>query len=300
MPSELFYRINFTISITAPILGIMFNLLIIFIIIKNQKCHTVTNLLMCDLCTASSIYLVLHLIGCYYGLRADWSTYQPLCVLRAYFIFVAIAATTYSFVIRAISQLFFVVFYTHKFSLTWRTHWILILLKWLGSFLLAIQPIFIERGFEHVQEHRMCGIKTNKLSVAPYSVIVVHAFPASVVVIVYGAILYQVRQSAHRVRSMVVRNSNAVCVTLASAQKSLKIMQNMLIMMNILMFGGAPYLILMLWDLIKRGTAPKELYFLSVNSLVLANTVMAIILFYKNKPVKTIALECFHRNREHN
>ena len=61
------------------------------------------------------IFSLLFLIGCVYGIREDWYTYQPLCIFRAYITIVAVVAASYSFLIQAISRLFFAVFYKHRF-----------------------------------------------------------------------------------------------------------------------------------------------------------------------------------------
>ncbi|CAF1285082.1 unnamed protein product [Adineta steineri] len=175
---------------------------------------------------------------------------------------VSISGITYSLLIQAISRLFFSIFYSHKFLLKKRIHWILIFFKWLICFIIGIQPLFIEHGFELVREHRMCRIKTNKLSIAPYSICIVYVFAG----------LF-------------------ACICLTFIRKNLIVMKNILIILNILMCGGTPYLILMIWDLIDNGSAPRQLYFLSVNSLVSATTLMIIVTFYKNKTVKKITLK---------
>ncbi|UJR20009.1 hypothetical protein I4U23_023143 [Adineta vaga] len=79
--------------------------------------------------------------------------------------------------------------FSNTFLLNWRTHWILVLLKWFVSFVLGIRPVLIEHGFELIKEHRMCGIKTNKRTIAPYSIGLVYVLPKSIAIIVYAAFL---------------------------------------------------------------------------------------------------------------
>ncbi|CAF1317414.1 unnamed protein product [Adineta steineri] len=276
MLSERFYTINYVTSVIVSIIGLTFSLLINFIIITNRKCYTIKNILIFDLCISSLIYFILHLIGCYYGTRNDWLYSQPLCILRAYFIMVSISGITYSLLIQAISRLFFSIFYSHKFLLKKRIHWILIFFKWLICFIIGIQPLSIEHGFERIREHRMCRIKTNKLSIAPYSICIVYVFPRRIVIIVYARIFYQVHQSTHRARSNLIKIYTSACICLTFICKNLIVMKNILTILNILMCGETPYLILMIWDLIDSGSAPRQLYFLSVNSLVSATTLLAI------------------------
>ena len=284
--SELFYSFNFFISIIISLIGLVFNLLIITIIINYRKCHTVNYFLIGDLCMSSIVYFILHITGCYYGIRDDWHSHQPLCVFRAYCIVVSISAMTYSFSIQAISRLFFSVFYTHSSLLNWRAHQILILVKWLMSFALGIRLVCVDNSFELIEEHRMCGIRTNKLSVAPYSIGFVYVLPKSIAIVIYAIVFHQVRLSSMRVKSRNVTNITTACITLTFVKKNLIIIRNMLIILNILICGGAPYLILMLWDFIPNGNPPKELYFISVNSLVSATAMMAIVTFFKDKRLR--------------
>ncbi|CAF4016533.1 unnamed protein product [Adineta steineri] len=98
----------------------------------------------------------------------------------------------------------------------------------------------------------------------------------SIVIIVYALIFYKVRQSTHRVRSNLIKSYTSACICLTFIRKNLIVMKNILIILNILMCGETPYLILMIWDLTDNGSAPRQLYFLSVNSLVSATTLLAI------------------------
>ncbi|CAF4217765.1 unnamed protein product [Adineta steineri] len=166
---------------------------------------------------------------------------------------VSISGITYSLLIQAISRLFFSIFYSHKFLLKKRIHWILIFFKWLICFIIGIQPLSIEHGFERIREHRI-----------------------RIVIIVYARIFYQVHQSTHRARSNLIKIYTSACICLTFICKNLIVMKNILTILNILMCGETPYLILMIWDLIDSGSAPRQLYFLSVNSLVSATTLLAI------------------------
>ncbi|CAF1302801.1 unnamed protein product [Adineta steineri] len=122
----------------------------------------------------------------------------------------------------------------------------------------------------------MCGIKTNKLSIGPYYICIVYVFPRRIVIIVYSLIFYQVRQSTHRIWSNLIKSYTSACICLTFIRKNLIVMKNILIILNIPMCDETPYLILMIWDLTDNGSAPRQLYFLSVNSLVSATTLLAI------------------------
>ena len=276
----------------------MFALLTIILIIIDRESHTINNLFTCDLCINMVIHAIVHLMTYYFGLREDWYDYQPLCILRAYLIRVTTAAAIYCFMTQSISRLFFSVFYTHRSLLTWRVHWIMIILKWLISFLISIQPFFIQNAFDLVEDYRICTTTTKVLSVALYAIFLSFVIPLNIIVIIYGIILYQVRQSTRRVTanntigSAVVRNSSQF-----AARRNLKIMKKMLLLLNILMCGGTPYLILVIWNVIHSETSFTEFYYIAVHFLSLSGCIMMMIIFFTNSPIKKIISKYFRKNR---
>ena len=261
MPTELFYVINFSFNITISSIAIVFSFLIIFVIINHRQCHSFTNLLVCDLCVTSMIYSILHIIGCFYGLREGWDVHQPFCTMRAYLLLVMITAASYSFMIQAISRLFFVIFYTHRFLRTWRVHWILIILKWCISFSFSIKPFFVQGGFTLIPEYRMCGVTNRILPVAVYINVISFAFPGSIIGIVYSIILYQLYKSTHRVMPVVNEGSVPGRIPLPSIGRELKTMKIILILLSILACGGIPYLIVTFWNIVQHQSAPQEFVF---------------------------------------
>jgi hypothetical protein len=130
---------------SLSIIGLIFSLLIIFIIVNNRQCHTVNKLPVCDLCVALTVFLILNIVRYFSGLGNDWYSNQSWSTINAHCIMVLLSASSYYFFIQAISRFFFPVFYKNKYLPTWNTHWILIILKWFISFLVSIEPFFIEQ-----------------------------------------------------------------------------------------------------------------------------------------------------------
>jgi hypothetical protein len=285
---DLFFTINFSFGITTSIIGIIFSFLIFFVIIFDRHSHTINNLLICDISITGVIYFSFYLIGCVYGLREDWYYNQPLCSFRGYILIVSVTGASYSFLIQSISRLFFSVYYKYKFLLIWRTHWILIILKWFLSFLIPLQPFFIEGGYMLMEEYRMCGISIKILSIIIYSNITSFVFPATIVIMIYSKILYQVRQSTRRVASNLTGRSMSLHTSVPSVERNLKVMKNILLLMGIFMCGGSPFLILTLCNIIKPQSSPKQLYILSLNSILLCAAILMGVLFFTNKKVKDV------------
>jgi hypothetical protein len=99
----------------------------------------------CGLCVALTVYLILNIVRYFSDLGNDRYSNQSWSTISAYCIMVLLTASSYYFFIQAISRLFFAVFYKNKCLSTWDTHWILIILKWFISFLVSIEPFFIEQ-----------------------------------------------------------------------------------------------------------------------------------------------------------
>ena len=292
MPSEFFYTINAIIPVVLSIIGFIFGILITFIIIKNRKFHTVHHLLKCDMCITSAVYFLIVLVSCSFTLRNDWEFHQPICRLCAYLITVIVDAVSNSFLIQAISRLFFSNFYTYRFLLTWRTHMVLILFKWSISFLLMAEPWFIEGGFELIREYRTCSISISILSVAVYSIVINFVIPASVVSTAFMMILKQVHQSMRQIGPTIQTNSTIVRQHISRpSRKHLKIMQHMMTLMNIFGLGGAPYSIVVLWNSIRKHSVPEEFYFISTNLIVFGATVLMVVTLIKDRQIKETILK---------
>lgn len=110
MLSNLFYTVNFALSIVASIIALMFAFLLIIIDVVNKQCHTVANLLTCNTTVAIIFYTITVLQSNILGLREDGLYYQPACTFRAYCLVMACATICYSYSIQPISRLFFAVF----------------------------------------------------------------------------------------------------------------------------------------------------------------------------------------------
>ncbi|CAF1012708.1 unnamed protein product [Adineta ricciae] len=267
--------------IVVACIGLIFSLLLIVIIIFHRKSHTVTNLLLCELCFTALCFYALHFTGCYYGTRQNWSENQPLCTLRAYLLNVTITSASYSFFIQSISRLFFTRFYNNRTWLTWRTHWILIVVKYLVSFLIAIVPFFYENGFGLVEGDRMCMITMKTKAIPFYTLAMSSMLPTIGVISIYSIILHEIRLVAAKVSPNIDKTPSY-----RNAKRNLKILQQLLILLSILACGATPYLILCFWNLNSSQRPPDELYFISLNFVVLSATIMLTVSVFMNKKVK--------------
>ena len=118
MLSNIFYVINFSFSILVCILILSASFTIIFLITKNRDLHAFDNILNCNTSIAAIIYSIIVFIDSIYGFHEEWALNIPSCSFRAYCRYVTMAVICYSIATRAISHLFFVVFYKRRYLLT--------------------------------------------------------------------------------------------------------------------------------------------------------------------------------------
>jgi len=77
---------------SLSIIGLVFSLLIIFIIVNNRQCHTVNKLPVCDLYVALSVYLILNIVRYFSGLGNNWYSNQSWSTISGHCIMVLLAA----------------------------------------------------------------------------------------------------------------------------------------------------------------------------------------------------------------
>jgi len=248
---------------------------------------------------AAALYFIYRIIDSIYGLRQDWQYHQPACIFRAYCALTFCAVLCYSYSIQAISRLFFAVFYKHKYLLTWHTHWILIIVNWLVGIIISIEPFFYENGFELEIESRVCIVSPKITSVSMYVVVTIFLIPLNTVTIIYGVILYYVRQSTRRVVAIVpnvITSRAQIKAPAPNGKRELKLMQNLSIQTTLISLGGILYFILVIWHAAQQYSVPESLYLLAVTLIPIFTAIMMIAIFLMNKVVKKIALSYIIHN----
>jgi hypothetical protein len=298
MLSDLFFTIIFSLSIASQIIGLILCFLIIAIVSTHRECHNFTNVLTCNTCVAVGLLFIFGITDSYYALRENWQTNQPACVFRAYCTLALCTALCYSYSIQAISRLFFAVLYKHRYLLTWRTHWILIIINWTLSIIIPIRPFFYPNGFRFEVESRSCVVTSKVVSISMYVVGIIFLIPLNVVTIVYGLILHRARQSTRRiaaVRPDVILNTAQPNVHLPNSKRDLILMQKMSAQSGLISLGGILYLILVIWNATKQDSAPESFYLLAIKFISIFTAIMMVALFLMNKQVKKIALSYIYR-----
>jgi hypothetical protein len=111
MLPDLFFTINFSISIMMSLATVTVSLIMIVLYITQQRCHSITNLLISNTSVFIALYSLGNLVSSAFGLRQDWAENQPACIFRADFFIFVCGSICYSYLMPAISRLLFVVFF---------------------------------------------------------------------------------------------------------------------------------------------------------------------------------------------
>jgi hypothetical protein len=303
MLPDLYFTINFSVGLIASIIAVIICILTIFIVIIDQQCHNVTNLLACNTCIAVIFYCIIAIVTSIYGFREDWAFNAPLCAFRGYCFTAGVGVLCYSYSIQAISRLFFAVFYKHKQLQTYRTHWIMIIINWFFAFIVTIVPFFIENSYGLEKESRGCVISSKVFAGAFTAGVTVSLIPLNIVTIIYGIILHRVRQSGKRATTIarsVIKNVLGKNIPTPNMKRQAKIMHQMSINSSILTAGGFPMFFLIIWHEIKQQPAPEPLYVLGFNSITICVSLMTIAQFIMNDKVKSAAVNYIHPRQPSN
>lgn len=293
MPTELFFIINFSISLTASIIGLIVGILIIVIVVTHRQCRTVSNLLACNACMISIIYCSNNIIVSIYGYREDWALQQPVCIFRAYCFLVSCVCICYSYLMQAISRLFFTVFFKYKFLVTFRAHWLLIILNWIIGTVFSIGPLFFDGGFTFEEESRLCTLNSRKPSASLYSIGGGFVLPVSICITIYGIIWRHTVRSSRRINAFGPNNATAHT---PNAKREMTIVRNMLMSLTVFVGGGTPLLILILWNAIQPNNHPPEsLYLIGIDGTSLGVTLTVVMLFVLNQQMRRLALHHLFR-----
>jgi len=294
MLTNLFYTINFSFAIFVSIIALVFAFLTIIIVAINRQYRTITNLFACNTAIAVIFYCIVNIFSCIYGLQDDESYNQPACIFRGYCYTASCTAIYYSYLIHAISRLFFAVFYNHRSLLAWRVHWLMIIINWFICITSPIVPILVYGGYRLEQESHLCIATTKIFITSMYCITTAYLIPFSSIIVIYGSILYHANRSTRRVTPFAPSTITPVTtnnIPRLNMKREIQLMKNMLIFTGILACAGTPYLILVFWYVIAQQSSPPEpLYLLSINSVSFSITLMTVNLFWVNRDMKSCTL----------
>jgi hypothetical protein len=288
MLPENFYLAGLVAITLTSLISLTFSLIIIFAVVVNRRCHSVSNLLVCHTSSIVFLYALLFFWMSAEGFKGESPLNQSACVFRGYAFAVLSAATSYSYTAHALSRLFFVIFSKHRFLLKYHVHFGLIVGTWLVSILIPIEPLFYN-GYQYEKESRLCIVTTKQFCTSFYIIIMVFMFPVNVIIVIYGIILKHIRNSAHRINPIPQQNANV------NIKREVKVFLNIIIQVGILSFGGTPFFILVVWH--SQQEPPEWFYSISSFCISLGFSIMMLVCFLMNKTIQETLPVRFRRHR---
>jgi hypothetical protein len=246
------YYIVCSISLAFSLIAILLGLFVLIMVWKRKpRLHTCRHLLMCNSSAALIFYCVVQNNNYLFLIFLPWQTSDISCRWRGYFTYMSIVAVSYSYLIQAISRLLFVIFSTNYPSLiTFKAHYVLIILHWLVVILIPLPAIVTEDI--HFIPDSICWVPFKAMFHVICTVVVHYCVPLGSVVIMYAYIYYRVKKVKRNVVTVIRRTNNE--------NRDLELLRNILILVVIFLVCGAPTVVFIV-------TSIKIFYLISIVTL---------------------------------
>lgn len=228
------YYIVCSLSAGFGLIAVIMSITIIIIIRRSKpRLHTVRHLLICNTCIASIVYCIIQTINYIILIFLPWISSDISCRWRAYLGYVSISAATYSYLVQAISRLFFSVFSTkHPWIVTFKVHYILILTHWLVIIIIPL-PAIITKDI-YFRPGLLCWVPMEFVLHMMYTVFAYYVIPIFSIIIIYVYIYQQLKKI--KKRTELIRNTT-------NEKRDLEVLRNIVILLCIYISGGIPTLI---------------------------------------------------------
>ncbi len=262
---------------------ILFTLTVFITIICywRQRCASVVNLLMCNSCVSLFFLSITYSIqtpSFIQQIYFDAPQPSPLfCKISASLATFSTGVVAHSCIVQAVSRFFITILCKHKYLLTYRTHWILIIISWVINGIIAASMFISPLAYQYDPESHFCTLTAHNF---PTSIIVGILFVAvtiSIMVILYGIIfhhtLYHTRINPHSASTL-------------RARRNKRVFENIVFSVSVHAVGGIPYIICILMN--RTSQAPWPLYSIAVLFLSYTSAIHAVFLLVINDQVKKI------------
>lgn len=193
------YRVVAPLSIFFALIAAILSCLIGILISLTRQLHTAYYLLVSNTCLASILFCVAQCNNYIYLLLITWDKSDQSCRWRGYFGYMSASAVTYSYLLQAMSRLFFIVLSTkYRWLISFKTHLWLISIGWAIVFLVPL-PSLLTKDI-YFREGILCWVPKTAMSHVAYGVVTYYLIPISLIIIIYLYIYMKIRHSANNVR----------------------------------------------------------------------------------------------------
>ena len=269
------YYVVCSLSGVTSLIAVLVSLFILTLVGRTKpRLHTVRHLLMCNTCVASIFYCVVQSVNYVFLIFLPWETSDTSCRWRAYFGYMTICASIYSYFIQAISRLFISIFSAnHRWLSSFRAHYLLILVQWCVVALLPL-PAILTKDIQF-RPLSLCWVPKRYLIHVTYTYIAYYIFPTLSICIIYVYIFYRVKQSAKRASSL-IRSAN-------SSKRDLELLRNILILLLIYLLGGVPSIVFIL-------TGVNVIYLASIVTISMTVAIEKICAILLDRDIRQVVL----------
>ena len=259
-------------------------ILVITIRYWRSQCRSVLNLLMCNSSASLLFFAVTYFIQTPYFIQQvyfDAPEPSPLyCQITACLATFGTGVASYSCIVQAISRFFMTVLYERRVLLTFRTNWILIIIIWAASGIIAIGMFLSPSAYQYEPESYFCTLTTKNFTSSSMAVLFYVVFTVTILIILYGIIVH------HTLRRTRINPHSASTLR---ARRNRKVFHKVIFSVSIHAISGIPYIICIIMNRI--NAAPWPLYSIAGLSLSIACAIHAIFLLMINEQVKKILYE---------
>ena len=263
--------ITLSVSVLSIIISTSISLLIVIITFITPNLRSSTNILVCNTCLCTLFYSIISIINTFIfylePVSTDWS-----CRIRGYLGYVSLNLVIYSYVIQAISRLFWTVLYRYRYLLTIKCHVYMIISQICLSFLMPLSSIITKDII--FRPLKMCLVPMQDKIHVFYLLTIIYVIPFLTVIILYTIIYRHVTRSTANVRRSSIRT-----------KRDTELARNILILLIIFVFGGIPTVIYMIVSNTTESVS-HILYLIAIAAPTIAVAIEKLVTIILNKDIR--------------
>ncbi|CAF1227582.1 unnamed protein product [Adineta steineri] len=269
-------------SLTCLFLTILLALLFLFIILIDKTCRTIPMMVVANSCFAclsfTTIMFWATIVSLYNDLK-QIAYEDSLCIFRGYMTYVTGGELFYGYLLQAIYSYMTVVYPTRLIWQSVKFQLFLICLMWASVFI-CILPILLAHEIKYQVDDQICQMVLHLSVVTVYTAFYIYIIPMSVIMFIYLKLVRYVRGMNHRVTPV---------NTLIRAQRELKMVYRIVILVMILLILGLPITIFFIIGFISEP--PKYHLRIAYIFAKISLLFVMITLFKFTDPVKSAIMK---------
>ena len=269
---------------TALTIGLA--MIFLAVIIFDQTCHSVPMMLVGNSCVAEFMFGSLMLSLASFTLYNDLKQSEQqdsLCIIRGFFSYIAVCQRYYSYLLQAIYRYIVVVYPTRLFYQSLKFQAFLMCCSWMFSFICPI-PYLVTNEIQYNVNNQICQIPLRLSVLAIYNVLMIYIIPVCLIALIYFKLVKYVQEMSKHVTP---------ANTLVRAQRELKMVRQLVILIVSITTGGLPYAAFAFISLFT--TPPKYHFRIALIFVDVSLAFVMITLLHFTEPLKISLMKNLNR-----